>query len=123
MKVYGYNPDSRLSGSISNKAGMCGLHSPCQSSLKASQLLSFSSYFTSVWVTQSVEAFVVGNNKSGRISSTLPKEEFETDTKMNIQNKNGQPCKFISAVRRDYMLYQVLGGKNGDPSQLVYARY
>lgn len=123
MKVYGYNPDSRLSGSISNKAGMCGLHSPCQSSLKASQILSFSSYFTSVWVTQSGEAFVFDDNKSWRISSTLPKEEFETDTKINIQNKNSQPCKFISAVREDYTLYQVSGGKNGDPSQLIYACY
>ncbi|KAK8845156.1 hypothetical protein M9Y10_021338 [Tritrichomonas musculus] len=123
MKVCGYNPDSRLSGSISNKASKSKLRYPCQSSLNPSQLLSLSSYFVSIWVTQSGEAFAVGDNLSGRISSTLPKEEFGTDTKINIYNLNGQPCKFISVVSGDYTLYQVSGEKSGDPSQLVYSCY
>lgn len=56
------------------------------------------------------------------ISSTLPKETFKKDTKINLQLKNGQSCKFIFAVcGNTYTLYQVSGEMRNDPSQLILA--
>ena len=54
--------------------------------------------------------------------STMPKETFQEDTKINFKYKNGKRCKFTSAVcGEEYTLYKVSGETNSYPSQLVYA--
>ena len=123
MKVCGYNGSYGLGGSLNNNNNKKGdIKFPGQSCLEISSLLSFSTYYHSVWINQTFDAFAVGDNGRGQISSTLPKEELKTDTKINLQHKNGQPCKFISAVAGGlYTLYLVSGETSGDPSQLVLA--
>lgn len=118
MKVCGYNRDYRLGGSLNNKnTQTADIKFPGQSCLEISSLLSFSTYYHSVWVNHNFDAFAVGFNVEGTISSTLPKKTLKTDTKINLQYKNGQPCKFISAVAGfSYTLYHVLGETSGDPS-------
>lgn len=72
---------------------------------------------------QNGEAFGVGPNNDGEIISTMTKEDFKEDTKIEFKNKNDQPWKFISAVCGDnYSLFQVSGEASSDPSQLVYSR-
>lgn len=123
MKVCGWNHGYRLGGSLNNNIIYSeNIRFPGKSLLDVSSLLSFSTYDHSVWINQKNEAFAVGSNTQGQISSTLPKEKFSKDTQINLQFKNGQQCKFISAVAgSSYTLYQVLGEKLNDPSQLVLA--
>ncbi|KAK8840115.1 hypothetical protein M9Y10_031053 [Tritrichomonas musculus] len=122
MKFCGYNFRYGLGGSLNNhKNDKSYIQFPGQSSLDVSSLLSFSTYGHSVWINRNYEAFAVGDNKNGEISS-LQKKIFINDTKINLQYKSGKPCKFISAVAgRDYTLYHVSGETSSDPSQLVLA--
>ena len=122
MKVSGNNLSCQLSGSITNQT-KDNITSPYQSNLDIPSLLSFSLYYCPIWITRSMEAFAVGDNKQKQISSTLPNEILANDTKINLQYKNGQPCKFISAVSGyHYTLYQILS-ENSDTYQLAYAFY
>ncbi|KAK8883622.1 hypothetical protein M9Y10_042717 [Tritrichomonas musculus] len=123
MKVCGCNICYRLGGSLNNKIdSVSNIKFPGQSCLEISSLLSFSTYFHSVWINQKCEAFAVGYNVGGKISSELPNEIFKNDTQINFQFKNGQPCQFISAVAGDhYTLYQVTDETSNDTSQLVLA--
>ena len=119
MKVSGYNQRCQLGGSVTNQTED-NITSPYQSNLDIPSLLSFSLYYCSIWITRSMEAFTVGNNKEQQISSTLPNKILANDTKINLQYKNGQPCKFISAVGGyRYTLYQILS-ENSDTYQLAY---
>ena len=123
MKVIGSNANYELAGSLNDQTnGPENIKTPCNSRLNPKSLLSFSTYAHSVWVMQNGEAVAVGDNRYGQIMSTMPKETFQNDTKIEFQNKNGQRCKFTSAVcGADYTLYKVSGETNSDPSQLVYA--
>ena len=76
----------------------------------------------SVWIMQNGEEFAVESNDYGQIMSTMSKETFKSDTKIQFHNKYCEPCKFISAVCGDnYTLYQVSEKTSSDPSQLIYA--
>ncbi|KAK8850164.1 hypothetical protein M9Y10_018284 [Tritrichomonas musculus] len=123
MFLCGQNGDFRLGGSlnpISNKPK--DIEKPIKSSLEVSSLLSFSAFHHSVWITQKGEAFAVGSNSNGEISSTLKKEAFRTDTRINLKYEKGQPCNFISAVTGGYYtLYLVSGETSSDSPQLIYA--
>ena len=123
MKVIGSNADYELAGSLNDQTnGSEDIKTPCNSRLNPTSLLSFSTYYHSVWVMPNGEAVAVGGNDDGQIMSTMPKETFKEDTKLEFQNKNGKPCKFTSAVcGSDYTLYKVSGETSSDPSQLVYA--
>ncbi|KAK8841631.1 hypothetical protein M9Y10_027256 [Tritrichomonas musculus] len=119
MKVGGYNKDHRLDFNI-NK-GDNSVKFPCDRNINVSALLSFSAYLNSVWVKQSGEAYAIGCNQNGQISSTLPKD-ISSDTKIILYDKDGQKCKFTSAVCGNYYtLYQVAGKTSSDPSKLVYS--
>lgn len=77
MKVCGNNDDYRLSGSLNNITDQNkDIKSPCKSRLEVSTLLSFSSFVQSVWINQNGEAFAVGPNNHGKISSTLSKKKI-----------------------------------------------
>ena len=123
MKVIGDNSNYGLAGSLNDQtSGSEKIKTPCNSPLNPNSLLSFSTYSHSVWIMQNGEAVVVGDNIHGQIMSTMPKETFQEDTKIEFQYKNGKRCKFTSAVcGRDYTLYKVSGETNSDSSQLVYA--
>lgn len=123
MKVCGNNDDYRLGGSLNNITDQNkDIKSPCKSRLEVSTLLSFSSFVQSVWINQNGEAFAVGPNGQGKISSTLQKKKLEKDTKIDLHYKSGKPCKFISAVAgSSYTLYQVLNETDPHKSQLILA--
>ena len=123
MKVVGRNDKYGLGGSLNSQtSGPENIKTPCQSRLNVPSLLSFSIGWHSVWIMQNGEAFAVGPNNCGQIMSTMAKETFKEDRKIEIRYKNGQRCKFISAVcGDDYTLYQVSGETSSGPSQLVYA--
>ena len=123
MIVCGNNDDYRLGGSLNNRTSKPENIMPfCQSSLEVSSLLSFSTYHHSVWITKNGEAFAVGSNEDGIISSTMPKINFGKDTKINLKYKNGKPCNFISAVNGNhYTLYLVSGETSNDTPQLILA--
>ncbi|KAK8840242.1 hypothetical protein M9Y10_031187 [Tritrichomonas musculus] len=125
MKVCGYNSDSRLGGSVSGITSKSGnIKIPCQSPLNVPSLLSISCHCQSVWIKQNGEAFAVGRNGNGRIISTISTDEFSEDTKLQILDQSGQPCKFISVVCGiDYVLYQVSEKAKNDKSPIVYSHY
>ena len=123
MKLCGCNNSYKFGGCLNNyNDDTNNIKFPGQSCLDVSSLLSFSSYVSSVWINQNYEAFAVGNNEFGQINSALPKEILEIDTKINFRYKNGQPCKFISAVGgHNYTLFQISGETSSDPSLLALA--
>lgn len=90
MKVIGRNTNYGLGGSLNNQtSGLKEIKTPCNSRLDPNSLLSFSSSMHSVWIMRNGEAVAVGSNDHGQIMSTMPKEIFKEDTKIEFRNKNG----------------------------------
>lgn len=122
MIIYGYNVCSRL-GSNSNNNSSQANKPPCKSHLKASSLLSFSTYnLHSVWVNNEGQAYAIGENNYGQIGGSLPKETIQKDTEILIQDLNGHTCKFLSAVCGTYYTLYLVSTEN-DNIQLIYSYF
>lgn len=124
MKVCGYNSLFQL-GEQSNNKNPNGspIISPfCTSHLQISEVLSFSSYWdNSIWVLENGQAYGVGSNCFGQISVLIPKKTLLKETSILIRDKEGIPCKFISAVcGENYTVYHVHSNTTSKATNLVY---
>lgn len=111
MKVYGDNTNYPFGKYLHDNNFPLEISSLCSISVLG---------FHSVWTTKEGRAFAFGYNGDFRISETLPNGIFGKEREIVINDKSGNPCKFISAVCGwYYTLYHVLT-KTGD-LKLVYS--
>lgn len=125
MKVCGCNTLFQL-GEQSNKKNANGspiVSPPCFSHLNIREIISFSSYWdNSIWVQENGQAYAVGSNCFGQISVLIPKKTLLKDTKILIRDKEGKPCKFLSAVcGENYSLFQIVDDQDEKKSSLIYS--
>lgn len=95
---------------------------PIDSHLNVSDLRSISiCYRHLIWITKEGQGFAYGSNKSGEILGTHNKEIIKEDQAIQLTDKNGFPCKLISAVcGQSYTLY-LFSSASAKNNQLAYA--
>ena len=124
IKASGSNDHHQLGEKSNNKDIVDGsecISPPLIFDINRSKLSSISTYMDhTVMTTIDGEAFGIGDNSDGRISSSAPHEVFTKFTKIDLRDSNGEKCASFSAVcGEDYTLYLVEGG--GSSARLAYA--
>lgn len=123
--VAGENKDHQLGVESNNKAInespiVCP---PDNLKLDITSLLSFSVYCGhAVWITLDGKAHAIGDNKSFEISKSLPEGEIKQSSIFEINDNEGKPCIFLSALcGYEYTLFLVQSNSSNQNNRLIYS--
>lgn len=88
-----------------------------------SSITCFSTYYDfSIYITGKGEIWAIGDNRNGKIISSLPKKIIEEYTSFEIKSGDGRLWNPISVVcGYDYTLYLVSDSKNSNKTCLAYS--
>lgn len=115
IEVCGLNENNAISEESNNKNQFDSpiVYPPQNSKFKASSILSYSTkYGKTVLITVDGMIYAIGDNRSGEINLSLPREIFTHFTKFEINDTDGRPLIPISAVcGSGYTLYLVSNGR------------
>lgn len=104
------------------KLGEYLIYPPILFDFEASEILSYSLWYHTIVVTTDGIAHVIGDNRQGKISGSLPKEEIQHFTDIELKNENGQSLTVASALYgQHYSLYMVSSSNNLYKNQLAYS--
>lgn len=111
IKICGFNKFSQFGENKNSKIteeGAC-ISPPGELHIDITQLSSISAYSQhTVWITQDYIGHALGNNHEGRISGTIPLENFKHAKEFYLQDSQGLPISIFSAVCGNfYTLYLV----------------
>ena len=125
MKICGYNEFSQLGPppNTKNDDEKLTTSPPINSNFEISSFLSFSLYYDhAIWITKDGDAYAVGDNRDFVIIHSLPAKIFDKKQKIIINDKEGHPFKFLSALSGGYYsLYLVSNGPTNNDKHLVYS--
>lgn len=95
---------------------------PRNSHIDPSSLLSYSTHkCQTVYITQNGKSYGIGDNASGIISRSLPREKLTEFKEIIFKDPRGQRCKFISVFcGYEYTLYEVSDELDSTNFQLAY---
>ena len=123
MKVCGYNRYSTLieKSNKKNSEGIPFICPPCDSHLNISSLSCFSTCDDhTIWITKESQLYAIGYNKDGRILGTHKKEIIKKGHRIDLKDKEGQPCQPISAVCGLYFTVYLISSSSSQYNQLLY---
>ncbi|KAK8843106.1 hypothetical protein M9Y10_025297 [Tritrichomonas musculus] len=110
VKTSGLNNYNQV-GAISNDEsdGYPIICPPLSSKIDVSNLFSYSVYYHHAsWVTKDGKGYAIGDNSYRAILGSLPKSKLETATEIDMKDRRGIQCKFISILCGDgYTLYLI----------------